>query len=471
MKIEDLIVKTEKVKWQDLKDLQPSNLKLPYHNEKLKKSLIDLGFAQAIYVWEDPSNNDVLICDGHTRADVLRELINDGYDVPDELTCTFLDNTKIKTKKEAIKYLLRVFNTKKNPIDNVVLEDWIEIEDVRVEDIVVVDLDIKIDIDDLDDEVSKDDRKTSSDYDKKELGGLKKRFLWTPFSVFDTKQGDWQDKKRYWNRRGIDSGDGRGENLLASSSIMLDIAGTSIFDPVLCEILYNWYCPKDGLILDCFAGGSVRGIMANFQGMNYIGCELRKEQVDSNRSQYLSILDKENFQNTCTWIEDDSRNILKHCSDVKADLLFSCPPYADLEVYSDDPRDISNMDYKSFLEAYCDIINKSCSLLKDNSFAIFIVGEVRDKKGNYYNFVGDTIQAFKDTGLNYYNEAILLNAIGTMPLRVGGMFKSSRKLGKVHQNILIFSKGDPKIATQNIGVVDFSDVVKNDMNIDGVEEL
>ena len=32
MKIQDLIVKTEKVKWQDLKDLQPENLKIPYHS-------------------------------------------------------------------------------------------------------------------------------------------------------------------------------------------------------------------------------------------------------------------------------------------------------------------------------------------------------------------------------------------------------------------------------------------------------
>ncbi len=147
MKIEDLIVKTEKVKWQELKDLQPNNLKLPYHNEKLKKSLIDLGFAQAIYVWEDPSNKDILICDGHTRADVLRELINDGYDVPEELTCTFLDNTKIKTKQEAIKYLLRVFNTKKNPIDTEILEDWLVDVDLSVADVSFDDLDIKIDVD------------------------------------------------------------------------------------------------------------------------------------------------------------------------------------------------------------------------------------------------------------------------------------------------------------------------------------
>ncbi len=39
-------------------------------------------------------------------------------------------------------------------------------------------------------------------------------------------------------------------------------SGTSIFDPVLCELAYRWFCPPGGLILDPFAGGSVRGIVA-----------------------------------------------------------------------------------------------------------------------------------------------------------------------------------------------------------------
>lgn len=38
-------------------------------------------------------------------------------------------------------------------------------------------------------------------------------------------------------------------------------SGTSIFDPVLCELAYRWFSPVGGLILDPFAGGSVRGIV------------------------------------------------------------------------------------------------------------------------------------------------------------------------------------------------------------------
>jgi hypothetical protein len=137
-------------------------------------------------------------------------------------------------------------------------------------------------------------------------------------------------------------------------------------------------------------------------------------------------------------------------------MIFSCPPYADLEVYSDDPKDLSNMTYTDFIEVYRRIIAKCVAQLKDNRFAVFVVGEVRDKKGNYYNFVGDTIKAFTDAKMHYYNEIILINAIGSLPLRAGKQFQTGRKIGKCHQNVLVFYKGDPKKIKEIYGEIDLS---------------
>lgn len=53
----------------------------------------------------------------------------------------------------------------------------------------------------------------------------------------------------------------------------------SMFDPVLCEIMYKWYCPKGGKIIDCFAGGAVRGLMAYKFGYNYTGIDLSRKQI------------------------------------------------------------------------------------------------------------------------------------------------------------------------------------------------
>ena len=154
------------------------------------------------------------------------------------------------------------------------------------------------------------------------------------------------------------------------------------------------------------------------------------------------------------WVCGDSRGIDVHCADVNADMVFSCPPYADLERYSDDPLDLSTMAYADFRTAYFEIIAKACARLVPDSFACFVVGEVRDKNGAYIDFVGDTVQAFRNAGLAYYNEAILITAAGSLPIRAGKQFSASRKLGKTHQNILVFLKGDAKRAVARCGPVE-----------------
>jgi len=224
-----------------------------------------------------------------------------------------------------------------------------------------------------------------------------------------------------------------------------EATGTSIFDPVLTELAYRWFCPPGGHVLDPFAGGSVRGIVAAHLGRHYTGIELRADQVIANQGQ-IDIAPAPQP----AWLQGDSKDIARLCAGAAFDFIFSCPPYANLEVYSDDPRDISNMEYPAFRAAYREIIAAACGLLKQDRFACFVVGEVRDKRGNYLNFVGDTVEAFRAAGLHYYNEAILITAVGSLPVRVGRQFKAGRKLGKTHQNILVFVKGDGKRAATNI---------------------
>ena len=97
------------------------------------------------------------------------------------------------------------------------------------------------------------------------------------------------------------------------------------------------------------------------------------------------------------------------------------------------------MEYKDFMLAYESIIAKSCEKLIQGGMACFVVGEVRDKKGNYLGFVPDTIKAFKKAGMKFYNEAILVNSLGGAIMRANNNMKK-QKLVKVHQNILTFIK-------------------------------
>lgn len=279
---------------------------------------------------------------------------------------------------------------------------------------------------------------------------LRDKFMEPPFSVLDTKGGAWQSRKRAWKNLGIESHLGREGVVVINNSFDGEKYGrkgmpeVSIFDPALCELMYNWYCPPGGLILDPFAGGSVRGIVANYLGFKYTGVDIRKEQVENNRIQGEKLCP----DNKPIWYEGDSNVVLDINNEKEPffnspemfDMVFSCPPYADLEVYSDLPGDISNKEYNDFITIYNAIIAKAVKLLKKGGYAIFVVGDMRDKKGYYRDFVSHTKKAFIDSGALLYNEAILLQPLGTAMLRAGKIFESGGKLTKVHENVLIFKK-------------------------------
>lgn len=271
---------------------------------------------------------------------------------------------------------------------------------------------------------------------------LRDKFIEPPFSVLDTKTGSWQNRKRQWQRLGIKSETTREKVVVINNSFDGDKYGrkgmpeVSIFDPALTELMYYWFCPENGKILDPFAGGSVRGIIANYLGYKYTGIELRKEQVESNKEQSIKILPEDNQPK---WHTGDSDKILDDITG-EYDFIFSCPPYMDLEVYSKLPDDISNMTDENFRIKYKNIIGKTCSKLKRSNFACFVVGDIRNKKTGYYkDFVAITKLAFYGAGMRLYNEAILLNTLGTAMLRANNCMKN-KKLVKVHQNVLIFIK-------------------------------
>ncbi len=337
-------------------------------------------------------------------------------------------------------------------------------------------------------------------------GAIADEFLIPPFTVLNAREGWWQDRKRQWIGLGIKSELGRGDctpgggaegsarngpvpqyakTFAIGSKAAWDAerkakalkscrphlgrhprpgrdpkeeytggdawtasgsdTGTSIFDPVICELAYRWFCPAGGYVLDPFAGGSVRGIVAALLGRKYVGVELRPEQIASNTAQSDAICNGIKPQ----WVEGDARDIAK-LTPRKADFVLSCPPYGDLERYSDDKRDLSTMYHGEFLMAYRAIIAETVKQLAENRFACFVVGDFRDANGIYRNFVSNTIDAFQKAGAMLYNEAILVTAVGSLPVRIGNQFTSSRKLGKTHQNVLVFIKGNPQVAADVI---------------------
>jgi hypothetical protein len=290
---------------------------------------------------------------------------------------------------------------------------------------------------------------------------LSERFVLPPFSQLDARSGAWQERKRRWLDLGIRSGEGRTARTFAdnagtdevSQKILALTGGQSIFDPVLCEMAYRWFCPPGGYILDPFAGGSVRGIVAAVTGRHYVGVDLSADQCTANRAQDADFVGRGIYPDDMSpeWLDGDSADITELLTDTgygdPFDFVWSCPPYHDLEKYSDDPRDLSNMPWEAFLEVYGAIIGEAIDHLADDRFCGFVVGEIRGKDGFYRHFVNHTVDAFERAGASYYNEALLVSPAGTLPLRSAAQFVATRKLGRTHQTVLLFVKGDPKAAT------------------------
>ena len=70
-------------------------------------------------------------------------------------------------------------------------------------------------------------------------------------------------------------------------------------------------------------------------------------------------------------------------------------------------------------------------------------GDIRDKKGAYYNFPNDIINTFKRNGMVLYNNIKLLTPLGTAQIRARRGMRN-RKTVHVYQDILVFYKGDIK---------------------------
>lgn len=293
---------------------------------------------------------------------------------------------------------------------------------------------------------------------EKDVGGLVEKFIVPPFSVLDTRQGYWTDRKRVWREKILDDGSSRGDaKLMKLNAEKYDgvetFADVSLLDPVLCEVVMKWFFPKgNGKAFDCFAGDTVFGFVSASLGAEFTGIELREEQVAFNTAQC------DRAALPAKYICDDGRNVNKHIGVETQDLFFSCPPYYDLEVYSDKPNDASNQKtYEEFYAILDEAFTNAVKCLKNNRFAVVVVGDVRNKKtGEYYGFMDDVKATFKRNGLKLYNEIILLNPVGTAAIRAA-KYMESRKVAKIHQNVLVFYKGDTKAIAKEFEKIEYKE--------------
>lgn len=253
------------------------------------------------------------------------------------------------------------------------------------------------------------------------------RVGFAPISVW---KPDWQITKKLKEWVG-DAGQSR-ELQGKAMALLGSKYTTSIFNPHLAQMILSAYVPSNQRIYDGFAGGGTRGFVATAMGHDYTGVEIRQNEVDR-------LLERQ---------KELGLEFAIHCADSQFypiepeyfDFSYTCPPYYDLEVYSTQEGDMSNVEsYEKFLEMLGNSIRTTFIGLKPGALFVMVVGNFRDKKGNLRHFNGDTIRQGIEAGFVLHDELVFWGASDVAYQRIG-QFVANRRSVRVHEYIIIFKK-------------------------------
>ncbi len=290
----------------------------------------------------------------------------------------------------------------------------------------------------------------------------------TMTNVWNSLKGDWLKMKREWNekieaagekygvlnpkyasREGAWQGTSGMANVVLQTRKVVDDkivenktkslnSNVSVLDPVACEVILRMFMPTNGIrVYNPFGGGVQMGFVTGSYEYEYLSSEIRQNQCDANNAICSG------FYNT-KWIKSDSS---KFTPKQKYDLIFSCPPYYQVEEYLDyngeSPEGELNSlpTYNEFRDMLFEGYKNAISVLNDNCFFVVMTGDSRDKKGAYYGCEAEHELFFKEQGLHIYNKIVYLECEFTR-LATAKKTLKTRKFPKREQKILVFFKGD-----------------------------
>lgn len=206
----------------------------------------------------------------------------------------------------------------------------------------------------------------------------------------------------------------------------------SVFPAPLVEWVLLRYGPPGGRILDAFAGGPPRAVVSAIMGYEYVGFEIRQEQIDENKSTLADL-----HLSGGSFILGDGCVLGKDVG--LFDMALTCPPYWNLETYSDLPNDLSNLKtYSRFNSAMLDCAHAHRKHMKPGAFVCIVVGPFRDKKtGELIDFPAHTVQNFQAADFIYWQQIVLSKNFASAAKRSTNAWRGL-KLVPAHEFLLVF---------------------------------
>lgn len=273
-----------------------------------------------------------------------------------------------------------------------------------------------------------------------------------PWSLLRQDSPTWKARKRHWESLGVhaDAPRSHAAGMMRTGRHGTTSAGLSRFDPHLAEVLYSWYCPPAGTVLDPFAGGPARGLVAGHLGHPYTGVDLLAGQVEANRARAQEWQRAGRLSQVPAWVHGDAATQMAAWEQESVDYVLACPPYHNRERYSTDPRDLSAMRWDAFRAAYRQIIADTVQALRPDRFITWVISDVRDHRGHLRGLPYLTVADFLEAGAHLTNDQVLASPLGLAAKRMRPPWTAARTTTRIHQHVMTFVKGDRRAATRAV---------------------
>lgn len=214
----------------------------------------------------------------------------------------------------------------------------------------------------------------------------------------------------------------------------------SEFNPTVAKNVISYWSKPNDFIFDPFAGRS-RALVAYAMNRNYIGYEVSEDVHDYiyNRFKELKLCGRPDFNVVIE--NDDCANAINKEEKESFDLIFSCPPYWNLEKYEHCTGQLSDIgNYYAFMNELVKRLNVASELLKKDGYMCIIIGDFR-RKGDYLMLHNDLLIGMMSNHSLKLHDIIVVQSI---PFYTAAFYFGSndkhKRTAKCHEYLLIWKK-------------------------------
>lgn len=233
--------------------------------------------------------------------------------------------------------------------------------------------------------------------------------------------------------------DTRLNGLTLSSRSVRDGISLSIFPFDLAQKILRFYSTKNDVIFDPFSGHLTRWYCCYLNDRHYFGYDISKLFFEKNSKILKNLISQSLSQSKpkINLYNKDSRHL--HFPNNSFDLIFTSPPYYDLEFYGDEQGQLGNCkDYISFLDDMRQIVSECYRVLKPDKFIVFNVNDFV-KEGIFYPYHCDIIRIFEDIGFKLHDVVIVDWQTSIGKAFVTEIFER-KKTAKRHEYLIVAKK-------------------------------